>query len=198
MKATLTETRIQSAKAKDKAYVIWDLATRGFGVRVFPSGVKSYMIVHCQGKKNKWVVLGKVEQFTLKDARILALKELAKMHLGEDDLVTKRKAEREAVTFAEFWNQYLNEYVPERMALGRMAKKTLSDYSKVAKLYLLPVLGNLKVKDITRTHIEKVAKQAKKVSNTTEQGLSCDFQIDEPCRRVGVTASTYKPCPWHC
>jgi hypothetical protein len=42
--AKLSERIVDAAEARDKDYVIWDDELPGFGVRVFASGKRSYLI----------------------------------------------------------------------------------------------------------------------------------------------------------
>jgi len=42
--AKLTKTEIDKAQPGDARYTLWDDEVRGFGVRVFPSGQKSFVV----------------------------------------------------------------------------------------------------------------------------------------------------------
>ena len=95
--------------------------------------------------------LARVGELSLIEARQRATRERLAIRDGESSgPLAKRQAIQEAPTFADLWQRFLDDVVPERLALGRFSKKSLSDYSKIARLYLLPVLGTLRVKDIVR------------------------------------------------
>ena len=66
-KIKLTDTRISRFKAEDVEYMVWDTRIAGFGVRVRPTGHKSYVYHrHAEGKSRKFtlgpVALGRVDE----------------------------------------------------------------------------------------------------------------------------------------
>ena len=66
-KIKLTDTRISKLKAGDVEYMVWDTSIAGFGVRVRPSGHKSYVYHrHAEGQSRKFtlgpVALGSVDE----------------------------------------------------------------------------------------------------------------------------------------
>ena len=160
----LTEARIREAKPQGKAFYLWDSTVKGFGLYVTKAGSKSFVLSYRSPDKVKHtVMLAKVGELSLLEARQRAMKEKVAMRDGESSgIAAKRQAIKEAPTFADLWQRFLDDFVPQRLALGRFSKKSLSDYSKIARLYLLPVLGALKVKDVSRSDVERAAKKAVK------------------------------------
>ena len=66
-KIKLTDTRIGKLKARDVEYMVWDTHIAGFGIRVRPSGHKSYVYHrHAEGQSRKFtfgpVALGSVDE----------------------------------------------------------------------------------------------------------------------------------------
>ena len=56
-KIKLTDTRIGKLKARDVEYTVWDTRLAGFGVRVRPSGHKSYVYHrHAEGQSRKFTL----------------------------------------------------------------------------------------------------------------------------------------------
>jgi hypothetical protein len=76
-----TDSMIRALKSKEDRYEVWE--GRGFGVRVFPSGEKSWVFLYRWQGKARRMTLGKYPGMTLTDAheahikaRQLLLKEL--------------------------------------------------------------------------------------------------------------------------
>ena len=68
-KIKLTDARIEKLKAEDVEYMVWDTRIAGFGVRVRPSGHKSYVYHrHAEGQSRKFT-LGPVALASVDEAR---------------------------------------------------------------------------------------------------------------------------------
>ena len=80
----LTKRSVDQLKPIDgRDYSVWDAELTGFGVRVKPSGVKSFQIKYrtATGDQRK-TTLGKYGALTVEKARKLALVELGKVAAG--------------------------------------------------------------------------------------------------------------------
>ena len=76
--------------------------------------------------------------------------------------------------------RFFEEYVPRRIAEGRMSKRTEQDYRKQATLTILPGLGKRKIADVTRADIERaVAPRAPVQRNRTLALISRLFNLFE-------------------
>ena len=51
-----------------------------------------------------------------------------------------------------------NEFVPERVAIGRMSERTAQEYGKQAQCYVGPALSNLRVAGVSRRDVERMVK----------------------------------------
>ena len=81
-KINLTDTRIGKLKARDVEYTVWDTRLAGFGVRIRPSGRKSYVYHrHAKGRSRKFT-LGPVALGRVNEARRECLEVWDRMHSG--------------------------------------------------------------------------------------------------------------------
>ncbi|WP_430428400.1 Arm DNA-binding domain-containing protein [Parasphingorhabdus sp.] len=93
----LTKSKIDRLEIKSKDYFIWDSELPGFGIRVFPSGRKKFVLQYRHGRKSRRMMLGQHGAITLGQARKFAIQALAK--IGQDiDPLQARKNSREALT----------------------------------------------------------------------------------------------------
>ena len=53
-------------------------------------------------------------------------------------------------------DRYFNEHAPQRVAIGRLAPKTVEEYGYVAQRYIRPALGRRKVDKVSRHHVERM------------------------------------------
>ncbi|WP_119458533.1 site-specific integrase [Rhodospirillaceae bacterium SYSU D60014] len=113
----LTKSRIQAlayegdGKSRD---VRWDDTQPGFGVRVYPSGRKAFVLSYRVHGRKRLMALGDFGPLTLEKAREWARKYIVQVEEGKDPLDEKRKA---AV----------------RKTLDDLIKKYISDHAKVHK-----------------------------------------------------------------
>jgi len=90
MKTKLTPAVINRSKPKAQAYDTWDAAVPGLLLRVYPSGVKSFIV---QWERGRRVTIGRVGVHTIEQMRVKARAILvdADEH-GEPKIAAKRSA----------------------------------------------------------------------------------------------------------
>lgn len=143
----LTKGRVEKAPVKEKDYILWDDQLPGFGLRVYPSGRRQYIVQYrSQGRRPKRRI-GWHGQLTTEQARIQAQQWLASVAAG-DDPAGIRDAIRQSPTLSDLARRYLEQH-------ARVKKKPGSarpdEYN--LRLHILPKLGNLKVATITLNDI---------------------------------------------
>ena len=151
----LTERIIRDAKPGPRTRILWDSTVTGLGVRVTPKGVKSYILNYRVNGRERRATLARVGEVSLKIARERAVSQLLGIRDGEDPLERKREA-REAPTIGDGLRRFFDEFVPERVELGRLSPRTVQDYRWQAGRYLEPELGRRKVAEVTRQHVERM------------------------------------------
>ncbi|MBI0435432.1 site-specific integrase [Roseomonas sp. KE0001] len=156
--AKLTKRIVDAAEPRDAAYFIWCSDLPGFGVRVFPSGRRVYYADYRpQAGGRKRMSLGVHGKLTTEEARRLAVITLGSVLQGEDP-AEERATRRKTLTMRELCERYL-EAADKGLILGKRgaAKKAttlVSDRSRIAA-HILPLLGNRKVSDLTRTDVTR-------------------------------------------
>jgi integrase len=149
MRGRLTKRAVDALKPNPTADVLlWDTRTRGFGVRVKPSGATSFVVAYYAPglhRVRRRITLGAYPTLTVDGARTKAVALLARVLNGEDPAKerteAKRAAERETVEtlFAE----YLDD------GRARFKLRTVEAFESVSRLYILPALGRLPVAKVT-------------------------------------------------
>jgi len=147
----LTRALIDSTQPDpDRDVWIWDVTLPGFGVRVKPSGVKSYLIQYRtrQGLGRK-MTLGSVDLIPLQQARERARKLLVGVRDGEDPQ-GGLKAEREAITLNQAFDRLDAEHIRPHLK-----PSTGESYRALFDRYVRESLGKKPLMAITRSDLIK-------------------------------------------
>ncbi|HEX4106236.1 MAG TPA: integrase arm-type DNA-binding domain-containing protein, partial [Rhizomicrobium sp.] len=127
----------------------FDDEIRGFGVRVKPSGSKSYVLKYRNrfGQQRKFHI-ARVGDITPDQARVEAVRLRGRIAAGEDP-VTDRTAARKALTVVQLCDEYLEA------EKGRIKASTLAvDKSRIER-HVKPLLGARAVASLTPADMEK-------------------------------------------
>jgi integrase len=137
----------------------WDTELRGFGVRVKPSGVKTFLIQYRNAEgRTRRLVLGRYGALTPEVARDLARKRLTEVAEGEDPSAD-RHAARDGMTVSQVCDWYIEEAEAGRI-LGRKRRpikaSTLHmDCSRI-ETHIKPLLGSRMVSGLSLHDIERM------------------------------------------
>jgi integrase len=151
----ITKQVVDTIRTTGADYFIWDEgdgALKGFGVRVKPSGVASYLVQYRNATgATRRLTLGRVGTLTPAQARETAVQRLAEVAAGADPSETRHQARTE-MTIGELCDWYLAEARAGRL-LGRRGKpikaSTLdSDGSRIDS-HVNPLIGRRPISWLT-------------------------------------------------
>ncbi|MBL4601291.1 MAG: tyrosine-type recombinase/integrase [Emcibacteraceae bacterium] len=146
----LTKRIVDKAEIKNKNYVIWDDDVKGFGLRVYTSGIKSYMIQYRASGRTRKLTLGKHGILTPDEARKLARENLVDVAKGGNPTEDK-KLYSEAPRFSVLCDRFLDEH-----AALNCKPSTVKEYTRCVNIFINPSLGSFKAQDITRQDVAKL------------------------------------------
>ncbi len=153
--AKISKRTVDAAQPLPKRYTIFDTEVRGFGLRVFPSGKKSWVFEYRAGEggrgvHKKRVTFGTSTDFTPSQARKHAELLRLKTRTGGDPQAEKSEC-RAAPMLSEVAKIFLDEQVKPKLAAN-----TFVQYEFILNRIVLPKLGNIKAKDVSRAEITKL------------------------------------------
>lgn len=147
----LSKSIVEKLQPGHRDLVVWDEALPGFGVRVKPSGVRSYLVQYrCRltGVSRRMTIGRHGPLMSFDQAKREARGLLADAVRGQDPSGNLR-ALRAAPTVADLCADYL-----ERHAIPNKRPKSVVDDRSMIDRLILPVLGTRRVADLTRREIE--------------------------------------------
>ena len=155
----LSKRVADQADADENSYFIWDTDLTGFGLRVFPSGRKSftvqYRIGHGRGARQRRVTLGKYGDLTVEQARRKAQELISASRLGDDLSDRVRTRANEAITVKELCEQWAQTgaLFDRRTGRRRNDQRIKEDVARL-EVHIYPTIGAMRVRDVRRSDIE--------------------------------------------
>ena len=187
----ITKRSVDAVKVGGADIVYWDGELTGFGLRVRRSGRKSYVVQTRIAGKLCWFTIGPHGPLNPNQARARALEILACAKKGIDprDADARREAQP---SMADLGRRFLEEYVPVHCK-----PSTREEYSRSVRLFVDPVIGELRVPEVQRKDIAALhhgLRDKPYQANRTLGVLSKMFSLAEvwgwrpdgsnPCRHV--------------
>ena len=148
MSNKLTKRLVESIKPGATDIFVWDSELRGFGVRVKPSGRRSYLVQYrTSGNVSRRMTIGVHGVFTAETARTRARELLHAARSGADP-ATERDKVRTAPSVADFAERYMAEH-----ATVKKKPRSVRSDETLLRLHILPALGTKKVAAISRADV---------------------------------------------
>jgi len=133
---------------------VWDTVLPGFGLRVAPSGTKTFILRYRpkldRSAPKRFMTLGRFGPVTVDEARTKAMKTIGAVADGQDPAATLRE-NRIAITIEEAVHQFLVEHV----SIKRKSK-TLESYRNAFGRHITPTLGRKKLQEVTKADVMKL------------------------------------------
>ena len=159
----LTKRAVDSLRPEpDRDVFAWDGEIRGLGVRVKPTGLKTYFVQYRNADgRTRRLVIGKHGVLTTDEARDLGRQKLAEVSKGEDPSA-KRRSARARMTVSEVCDWYLTEGRAGRL-LGRnrrpiKASSLDGDEGRI-NVHIKPLIGPQTVDSLILADVEKLQAQ---------------------------------------
>ena len=190
----ITKRNVESQAPSNKAIYLWDGNLSGFGLKILPSGRKTYLVQYRMGGRKgrtRRMTIGVHGTVTTEQARREAKTLLAKVSLGIDPLADKDKA-KQAPTTDELLQKFLTEYVDVKLG-----PRTQVEYHTVIRLKVPKAFRRKYIHEITRRDVAQIHQSMSDMptrANKTIMVLSKFFNWCEeneyrdnytnPCRHV--------------
>lgn len=153
LQAKITKQVVDRAGPGNRDRWVWDTEVRGFGLRVMPSGRKSYVVEYRlgaggrQAPKRRFTIGQHGSPWTPDSARKRAIEILADVIKGKDPVAERQEIRR---TRDETVGYYVEAFI-ERYA--KKEQKSWRETERTLQREFVPRLGRKKPKDVTRREI---------------------------------------------
>ncbi len=187
----LTKRSVESFGVRAKSYFEWDSEVKGFGVRIMPSGTKTYQVQYRKGGRTRRASIGRHGNITAEQARAKAKEIMGQLSRGAN-LVEDIAQLLRAPTISALCERFFVEH-----ALERCKPTTQSEYRRAVDKFIIPAFGSFKIVDVERRDLAELHHKFRDIpyqANRTLGVLSKMFNLAEiwglrpdgsnPCRHV--------------
>lgn len=188
-KIKLTKTAVEAATSQEREYELRDTTIPGFLVKVTPTGRKIFMVAYVahNGQRRK-PAIGRYGEITVEQARNIAQDWLAEVRRGVDPSA-ERAAARRALTVKELFDRFITDY-----SESRNKPATVESNRGYGKRHIIPILGHLKVPDVTRADISHLMKKMAKSPTNANRVLAAVRKMFNMAEVWGLRPDGSNPC----
>ena len=144
----ITKRTVDALSVEGRDAVFWDRDLPGFGIRVYPSGLKKYVVQSRGPGGSRRVTLGRHGKTSPEQARKRAAEAIDRIKRGEDPLPPAPEPERMMADIAEL---YMRDYVP-----AHCKASSAEVYRRALANHILPALGEMQVGAVGCEHVTKL------------------------------------------
>ncbi|MBL8667120.1 MAG: integrase arm-type DNA-binding domain-containing protein, partial [Rhodospirillales bacterium] len=184
----ITKTLVEKLAPSERDVFAWDRELRGFGLRVKPSGIRSYLVQYrnAQGR-SKRMTIGEHGRLTAEEARKQARLILAEVEKGQDPAEV-RDTVRKAPSVAEFSERYIVEHIPN------MKPRSAAEERRIIAKFILPGLGALKVASVTLADASRLHFSLRRVPIQANRVLGVLSRMMNKAEKWGLRPLGSNPC----
>ena len=182
----LTTRSVDALAATGRDTMFWDADLPGFGVRVYRTGRKVYIVQARGPGGTRRAVVGRHGDIKPRAARREAAAMIDRIKRGEDPALPEPAHEP---TVAELAERYMKAHVEVNCR-----PKSVETLGRVVRLYVVPELGALRVSAVERSHVAALHHKMRDKpyqANLTVDVLAKMFRLGEAW---GVVPPRRNPC----
>jgi integrase len=182
---------VDALEVQDRDVDHFDEDLKGFGVRVRPSGRKTYFVMMRHKCVMRRFTIGSHGAVTAEAARLKAKQIISDLAIDKNP-TAEQDAVRNSVTVRSLGERFIDEYVP-----CHLKPSTAGEYKRCVEIFINPEIGTMKLVSVERADIAKIHHQLRHIpyqANRVLGVLSIMFNLAEswnlrpaftnPCRGV--------------
>ena len=186
---TISKRTVDALSVEGREAVFWDRELPGFGVRVYPSGRKVYVVQSRGPKGLKRVTVGRHGVISADVARRRAAMILTRIKAGGGPVPKPLSRAGDGRTVGDFAERYFREHLDVRCKPG-----TARIRRYVIGRHILPRFGNLPVSAIRREDVATLHYELRKAPTVANDAVSALSHMLNRAEAWGLAPPGGNPC----
>jgi integrase len=187
----ISKRTVDALEPQERDVDHYDEDLKSFGVRVRPSGRKTYFVMMRHRGVMRRFTIGSHGAVTAELARLKAKQIISDLAINKNP-TAEEEAVRKAITVRSLGERFIDEYVP-----CHLKPSTQGEYKRCVEIFINPEIGTMKLVSVERTDIARIHHQLRHIpyqANRVLGVLSIMFNLAEswglrplysnPCRGV--------------
>ncbi|MCP5230238.1 site-specific integrase [Accumulibacter sp.] len=192
------DTVIRNLKPSNSRDTYWCDGCPGFGLRITPTGRKSFVYKYMHGRKSRWITIGRYPEWSIRRARREYDKLYEQVHAYGRDPIAEKKALEAAQNARETVESLTESY----LEIGRLKNKSsIEEEERYFRQDILPVIGNKMVDEVSAEDIDKIQRRiidrARNRTSATRNGLVAAKHAVACARRLFNLAVKRRKCAYN-
>ena len=183
---TLSGRAVDGLVASAKDVIVWDRELAGFGVRVYPSGRKVYVVQSRAGGAPRRVTLGTHGEITTTQARLRAAQVIDRIKRGEEPEPPPAEA---GMTIADLAGRYMSAHVAQNCNAH-----TAGIYRGSLENHILPALGMMPLAMVETAHVARLHYRLRATPRAANRALAVLSKMFTLAAAWGLVADGSNPC----
>ena len=183
---TLSGRAVEGLSVEGGDQIFWDRELPGFGVRVYPSGRKVYVVQSRGQGAPKRVTLGPHGELTATQARLRAAQVIDRIKRGEEPIAPPAQA---GATVADLAERYLSAHVAQNCNAH-----TAGIYRGSLENHILPALAMMPLAMVESAHIATLHYRLRGTPRAANRALSVLSKMFSLAAAWGLAAEGTNPC----
>jgi integrase len=185
----ITKRHVEGMRPAASDVFAWDDELRGFGVRVKPSGLRSYLVQYRNAHgRSKRMTIGEHGRLTAEEARKQARLILAEVDKGGDP-AEARDAARKAPTVTELCVRYLAEHAASR----KKSRSVAGDRGMIDR-FIVRALASRKVADVSHADVARLHHSLRQTPYQANRMLALLSKMMNLAEKWGLRPNGTNPC----
>lgn len=154
MNSKITKTFIDKTsydESRDgKKHVVWDSEMTGFGLRLYPSGKKSFVLSYRHNGVKREYTIGQYGKITLDQARKLAQKRMGDVADGKDPVIQRQSSKkRNELTVEKAFKDFVKKH-------AKIHTKNWQETKRIFEKDIIPALGSAPLDEVKKGDVLKI------------------------------------------